>query len=186
MELYKNKNIDFGFIILCLDYNKGNLNTTVRSLKNYYPDSKFIGVSPKKDNDLQLICPNLFYCDEKITSFINVGFKNAPSEWNMIVIAGNWMRSKLCEKYSLFIENKKDILFPIAGNERPFGRKRNFIDGTINGVLMHKDAFKEIGDFYDIEDSYSEGKLEISKTLWAFEAVTKGYRFKAILGAKLI
>jgi hypothetical protein len=83
------------------------------------------------------------------------------------------MRARLNDKFSLFVENERDILFPIAEG------KTNFIDGTLNGLFIHKEAFKEVGKME------ADGPLAECKAAWAERAVTKGYRFKAIIGSKI-
>ncbi|MFZ8393467.1 hypothetical protein ACO1MB_14640, partial [Staphylococcus aureus] len=66
-----------------------------------------------------------------------------------------------------------DILFPIVD------RKMNFIDGTINGIFLHRQAFDLTGPFSD------DPSLEKSKAVWSSTAVEKGCTFKAILGAQI-
>lgn len=122
--------------------------------------------------EMNEICPT---CKgkETYTSLINAGLKSPPAEWNFVVIAGTYVRHRLDNKYSMFMESEKDILFPIVDN------KYNFVDATINGLLVHKNCLKEIGPMAEI------GPFEICKMMWALEAIEKGYKFKAILGAKL-
>ena len=102
------------------------------------------------------------------------GLENAPcKEWNFVVIAGSWIRMGLDNKCSYFIESEKDILFPIVD------RKMNFVDGSINGFLIQKSLFQDIGPFA------TDHPLEICKLFWAMEAQEKGYKFKAILGTAI-
>jgi hypothetical protein len=177
-NLYKQKDIKCGFIILSPECNVVPLLATINSIKNYYVKSKAICVfpedcTPKTIEDIKHHCPT-YMGGKSITSMINCGLTNAPcDEWNFIVIGGSRLTNCLDNKFSYFIENDKDILFPLVN------KKMNFVDGTINGMLIQKKAFKDIGEFPE------EGSLEMNKSFWGSTAVVKGYKFKAILGIKL-
>ena len=99
--------------------------------------------------------------------------KNAPADWNFVVVAGTILRKDMHIRFGRFVEKDTDILFPVAEG------KYNFIDATINGLFMHKDMFKQVGD-WDTNTS-----LELCKTLWAGYAVEKGCKFKAITNMKI-
>lgn len=174
--MYTSKNINFGFIVLNPESNPSLLRNTVNSIRGKH-DVPIISVAEKSIKtqpfkEMNEICPT---CKgkETYTSLINAGMKNPPADWNFIVIAGTYIRHRLDNKYSMFIENEKDILFPIVG------KKYDFVEATINGLLLHKNCLKEIGKMAEI------GPYEICKLMWASEAIEKGYKFKAILGAKL-
>jgi hypothetical protein len=175
LKLYQSKVIKYGFVILCPSNNFGQVKTTSSSLKANYPEAKYICTVPETCHpddakEIQRLCP----CHKggnTITSLINAGMKNAPcKEWNFIVMAGSWVRGWLDRKFAYFIESEKDILFPIAD------RKYRFVEGTINGILLHKKAYDDIGPFSN------DNPLEICKMLWAIDAIEKGYKFKAVLG----
>ncbi len=178
MKLYQAKNIECGFILICPNHNIGQIKTTLSSIKHNYPKSKIICSIPSHCHDddakdINKICPTR-KAGATITSLINEGMKNAPClEWNFVVMSGSWVRNLLDKKFSYFIESEKDILFPIVD------RKLNFVDGSINGILMHKTAFNDIGPFS------TDNPIEICKLMWAMTAVEKGYRFKAVLGAAI-
>ena len=107
------------------------------------------------------------------SSLINLGFKHAPADWNIVVIAGTTVRAKLDEKFGLFIESDRDILFPVAD------KKFNFIEGTINGLTIHRHTFEDVGEWD------TNLPLDTTKLLWAYEAVRKNCRFKAVVGSKM-
>ena len=130
-------------------------------------DAKPIDIKSMKD-----VCPT-FKGKNTFSSLINSGMKNAKSEWNFIVFAGTNVRNRMDEKFFLFIDSKKDILFPIVDN------KTDFVGGTLNGLLLNKETFKEIGD---IEE---DGSLDYVKIMWAFKAIQKGCKFKAIANTKI-
>lgn len=177
-KLYVHKIIKFGFVVLCPNNNFGHIKTTTSSIKNNYPEAKYICTVPETCHDdevkeIKKLCP-CYKGGSTITSIINAGMQNAPcKEWNFIVMGGSWVRGLLNKKMSYFIEGEKDILFPIVD------RKMYFVDATINGILIHKKAFDEIGLFSN------DNPLEICKLMWADEAIEKGYRFKAVLGASI-
>jgi hypothetical protein len=54
-----------------------------------------------------------------------------------------------------------------------------FPDATINGMLLSKQAMKEVGDFPD-GDSIVNSKL-----WWSGLAIEKGYKLKGVVGTKL-
>ena len=87
------------------------------------------------------------------------------------------------KKFSLFVEDEKDILFPIFTeyNKEGFPKKirSNFEEATLNGMMIHQKTFKAVGPFND-------ESLTVSKFLWAVEATQKGCRFKAVLGTRLL
>jgi len=177
MKLYKIKKLNFGFIILCSDRAVKLLQSTAYSIKNRYVGIPYIcatdnGAKKCDIKEMQEICPT-FKGKNTFSSLINVGFKNAVPDWNFVVFAGSTVRSKLDDKFSIFIDSNKDILFPIAE------QKYDFINGTLNGILIHKETFKEVGN---IEE---DGNLDFVKTIWCCKAIEKGCRFKAVSNTKI-
>lgn len=175
--MYKSKNIDFGFIILNPESNPSLLKNTVNSISNKFEKAQYICATEKtvktdSFKEMKAICPT-FKGEGTYTSLMNVGMKHAPAEWNFFIMAGTYVRPQLDQKFSFFMENEKDILFPIVEN------KYNFVDATLNGLLVHKTCFKEVGNMAEI------GPFEVCKLMWALDAMDKGYKFKAILGVKL-
>lgn len=177
-RLYQYKQIQYGFIIISPDANQGRVKTTISSLRHNYPEAAILCTTPEDshpDNvkEIKRLCPCKFG-GKTITSLINAGLAEPPCcEWNFVVVAGTWVRGNLDKKFSLFIESNKDILFPIAD------RKTSFVDGTINGILLHQKTFEEIGPMG------SDNPLPICKMMWTLDAIEKGCRFKAILGTAI-
>ena len=175
MKLYRYKTLNSGFVIICPNSNIGQVKATVNSVRHNYPGSKYICILPKECHEeeaqeIRHLSP-AYIAGNTITSLINVGMQNAPcEEWNFIIIGGTWIKGRLDYKYSLFVESEKDILFPIVD------RKIDFVEGSINGIFLHKKAFQDIGELGN------DNPLEICKLFWGVEAVSKGYRFKAVLG----
>lgn len=174
---YTPKILSFGFIILCAEGNIQHVRITVKSIKGRYQNVPFICVTDETINtedfkELEKICPT-YKAKNTFSSMINLGFKHAFAEWNILVMAGTSVRQNLDLKMSNFVDSEKDILFPVAE------RKYLFHEGTINGLMIHKKTFHTVGE-WDTNLS-----LETSKLLWASDAIEKGCMFKAIVGAKL-
>lgn len=177
MKLYTHKDLKCGFVILCPDHAVKLLESTANSIKNRYSGVPFVCATDETANtqdlkEMRLICPT-YKGKGTFSSLINTGMKHAPADWNFIVCAGVTIRSKLDQKFSFFVSSEKDILFPIAEN------KTYFVDGTLNGIFMHKKTFKEVGDWDEHKD------LCMVKTFWALEAIDKGCVFKAIANSKI-
>lgn len=177
MKLYSHKDLNCGFVILCSDHAIGLLKATANSIKNRYPNIPFICVTDSAATvndlkDMKSICQT-YKGKNTFSSLINTGMRHAPAEWNFIILAGAVVRWKLDEKFSYFIENEKDILFPIVDN------KTDFIDATLNGLLINKNTWHLIGEMED------KGEFHHIKAMWSYVAMKKGCKFKAIAGTRM-
>jgi hypothetical protein len=175
--LYKYKPLKFGFIVLCPNINIGHLKNTISSIDIYYPEAKAVVIVPSgcKKEDLDDISKikKTYSGGKTVASMINKGVENSLCpEWNFILFARGWVRNRIDIKYSYFVENEKDILFPIIS------KNLTFMASDINGLLVHKKTFEDIGDFPDMDS------LDSSKLIWANKAIEKNCRFKGIVGAK--
>ena len=83
------------------------------------------------------------------------------------------MQASLDKKFSLFIERTTDILYPIADG------KYNFVDATLNGLCIHRDTWKRVGELGN------SNPIEICKLLWGMQAMNQNCKFKAIIGTKI-
>lgn len=169
------QNLNWGFIIICTDSNHINLENTVNSIRANYENVPITCVYYKEIKDLK--CKNIELISSKpnYAAMINCGMKNSKSDWNIIFISGTHIRKSVAKKYSMFIESENDVLFPNDIN------RSNFIDGTINGLCLHKEFFKRVGDFNEESE-----KIEYSKAEWGFNAISHGVKFKAICNIKSI
>lgn len=177
MKIYSHKDLNFGFVILCHDNNIGLLKSTASSIKARYPKTPIVcatneSLSIESVEEMKKICPT-YKGKNTITSLINTGMRYSRAEWNFIVCAGVTVRAKMDQRFSYFIESEKDILFPIAEN------KIYFVDGTLNGLFINRNTWKEVGEMDE------SGTLEEVKTLWAIAAIAKGVKFKAIANSKI-
>lgn len=106
-----------------------------------------------------------------ITSMMDNIVKNLKTEWVYFVFAGTNLRKGVDKKNFIYVETYKDVLFPVVD------RIWNFVDGSMNGLLISKQFYREVGDF-------GSGKnLQVTKLLWAEKAMSIGGRFKGIVGA---
>ena len=163
--------------MICANGNIRTLRNTIRSIQINYSMPCIAIVDKtiyKKDTDeLKKLCP-IYKGKETITSLINCGFKHSFPEWNILIYSGNWIRGGLNRKYSLFIEDEKDILYPIIN------RQHDFIDGSLSGLMIHRKMITQI-------DKFSEANpMDICKLMWALSAYEKGAKFKPILGVQII
>jgi len=177
MKIYEHKKLNFGFVILCSDRAVKLLQGTANSIRKRYPGVEYIcstdeSAKARDIKEMKEICPT-FKGKNTFSSLINTGMKNSKVDWNFIVFAGSTIPSKLDLRYFYFVDNDKDILFPIVEG------KTDFVSGTLNGVLVNTSTFKSIGN---IE---IEGSLDFVKTMWACKAIEKGCRFKAIANIKI-
>ena len=173
--MYEYKPLNYGYVIITPENNPNFVKITANSIRNNNPDASIICVArndidTESEKIIQNIC-KLFKGENTYTSLISEGIKNPPSEWNLYIISGTHLENKIQKKYSYFVENEKDILYPVID------RKMNFVDGSINGILMHKNV-KNLGC---IPESNS---LQKSKMIWSFNAACQGYKFKGIVGVK--
>ena len=173
--MYDPKSLNYGYVIITPENNPAFVKITANSILNRNPEASLVCVCRKDIDDesertITNIC-KLYKGNNTYTSLISEGMKHCPSEWNLYLISGAPVENKIQKKYSYFVESEKDILYPVID------RKMNFVQGSINGILMHKNA-KDLGC---IPDSNS---LEKSKLIWSFNAVCQGYKFKGIVGVK--
>ena len=181
-------NLNLGFIILSPELNTGRLKSTRNSIWNQYGQASPIVCIVAKGAPTGEIKAAKELCDvqkgkDTITSLINAGFKHGTKGWNIMVMEGTWLRTHVERKYSFFMEDEKDIFFPIVSDYDIQGKPSKIYDKfwecSLNGVMIHQKTFKQVGDFEDGES------LELSRLGWTEQALSMGCRFKAVLGAKM-
>ena len=100
----------------------------------------------------------------------------------MLLMEGVFLRRGLTERYSRFMDDEMDIMFPIVMDYNrdmiPTQIYSSFVDCSLNGILMHQKAFKSVGNL-------SDNPMEVARVMWADEAREKGVKFKAVLGNKI-
>lgn len=188
MELHRFKKLNFGFGILSPDQNVGAIMCTVRSIRNNYPEASVIcavtrNATPSVVKEIGAIC-TVYKGKDTITSLMNTAFRRGHKEWNLLIMEGAMVRSGIIKKYSLFVEEDTDVLFPIVMEHNRKGEPNivlaSFPEASLNGTFIHQKTFKAVGDFSD-HDSIIDSKL-----WWSAQAIGKGSRLKAVLGTKLL
>ncbi len=175
--------LDLGFIVLCPDRDVRGLRSTVSSLSFCYHNADVFcmvdgSTTPKELKQMKEICPT-YKGKDTITSLINAGMKKMKKPWAFIIYAGSRIKTNLPRKLEQFVQSEKDILFPIVKN------KTGFADGSSNGILIHKDTFKEIGVLPKAQATEDMNDFEVSKLLWECKAIEAGCQFKAIAGIRI-
>ena len=183
--LVKDRDIDFGFVILAGDRNLAMIKSTLRSIGHHYEDVPTVCVveketKPAEMKELKKLCP-VVKGKKTFTSLINAGV-HKNKEWSLVIVEGSIVRKGLVAKYTRFLESYKDVMYPIVvdydGQGRPVDLHTEFYNSSINGLLIHKAMLKEVGDFGD-------EPLEMARVLWATRALARDVQFKAILGTRL-
>ena len=169
---------NLSIVVLCPDCNIGGFKNTANSIKADFPKTPYLGVVPAKSTasevaDMARYGP-VAKGGDTITSLMSVGIRECDRDWCLLVTCGSWLRYSTFKKYLTFAKSDKDILYPVID------RKNIFHEASINGILMARKAFDDIGPFVECED------LSESKMFWAAGAIYKGYNFKALIGARFI
>lgn len=168
--LYVSKSLDLGIGIISIDGDFSKIIKTYKSsvfLTKEYPS---IAVIPE-NRELQDSCIPVYQGKNSITSLFDLAIQKIQNEWAFVVFAGSVIKKKIDVKLSTYVENKNDVLFPVVN------RIYNFIDGSMNGILINKSFYDEVGEFG------TGNSLQDTKILWADRALQKGVRFKAIVNA---
>ena len=169
---------NFGVVILCPDLNSGGLKYTTNSIKAYFSQTQHVctvgdNATASDVNHLSNFC-QIKKCGKTITSLIDGGIKYLSKEWCLVVVSGSLVKFNIFKKYGYFAE-EKDILFPVID------KKYLFHEASINGILMKKQTYEDVGDFGDDFEDIKNVKLA-----WGAKALEKGYKLKGIVGARFI
>lgn len=174
-EFYRPKNIDCTFVVLAPDGNPSLLKSTVASVRCNY-GNPCLAVAPELSHADQLAeCERvgpLVLGGDTVTSLVNAGLRAATTEWSVLAISGVWARPGLIRRYSCFIKDRFDVLYPVG-----FGRSE-FTTSSLNGLMIHNRTFAEVGDFA------TQVSFDLCRLLWASDAVDRGCRFQGMAGAK--
>lgn len=164
-------NLNLTVCVICTGFASQAIKRTIESC--FYLDHKSENmIIVKEDFDKNQIDPswgNLIVGGNSITEMIDLGCKNAKTDWVYFVLAGTRLQKRIDSKNALHVSSYKDVLFPVIN------RKWNFIDATLNGLLLNRKFHAEVGDFGSGND------LMITKLIWADKALSLGVKFKAIV-----
>jgi hypothetical protein len=174
-KLYRHKNLTYGFIVVCCELNPKLAISTVNSIKSQY-GCPIVCTFPKTASDdlINEVKKHavVYRGEDTFSSLLNLGLQKTTTDWNFVIVGGSIPRRNLDKKFCLFVENEKDVLFPIVDG------KTNFIDATVNGLFLHRKIYEEVGELP------KHPNWEVCKLFWALDAVDKGYKFKAIANSK--
>ena len=176
--------MDLGFIILCPDKSVVGLRNTLISINYNSYNREILAVvgddaSAAELKSMKEICP-VYKGKNTITSLINVGIRKCDHDWVFIMFSGSRIKPYLEKKIDQFIKTDKDILFPVSENEY------DFMSSPLNGVIINKKFFQEIGDFSDIAiEKEGTNDFELAKLFWCLEAMKHKAVFKGIAGMKI-
>ena len=172
-----NEEKKFDFLILAPTFNAKQIQDTIKSLRIYYPENHFIiscsihfdkeQVKWVKDLDHRNIV--IKKGGTTICGLINAGEKEIKNEWFFVFVAGSRIKNKIDKKYFSFIKDK-EIGYSVVE------RRMYFYEASLNGMLLSKTSFKDIGEFPDISPDISG-----CKSVWLGEGQEKGYKFKGLV-----
>jgi hypothetical protein len=174
----------FGFIVLAPEPNVGLIKTSMYSLHQY---GEMITISIPSNTNVSLLknispTAKIVKGGNTITSLINAGF-NDSNGWQIVMMAGTPVADGMTRKYNLFIENELDVLFsvvPDIDRQGKISRLNNtFSTCTLNGIAMHADVFKKVGNFKEQENLYHV------REEWEKTAIMHGCIFKGIVGLRM-
>lgn len=167
---YHSSPMDLGFIIMAHDGDPSKITTTRKNIERYYEGAKVTVVVPEEFKNDHV---GVKVGGHSVTSLINVGMESPPAEWNVLVFAGVHIKERLDQRYSTFLADRLDIFYPLIWGAW------TFIEAPLNGLCIHRDTFKEIGEFSN------ENSLEICKMMWFLNATDLGCKFKAVAGCRM-
>jgi hypothetical protein len=169
--MFRPASMPVGFIILGFDGDPSKIRTTLNSITKWYgPANVVVAVPESRHEDWK----GARIGGDSITSLINAGMTKPPADWNVVVLAGVHIKEKLDQRYSIFMQDRLDIFYPLV-----WGRA-NFLDAPINGLCFHRDTYKEVGPLGN------NNSLELCKMMWFLDAHEYGCRFKAVAGTRML
>lgn len=174
-------NLDIGFIILNPHNKIRNLRSSIGSVEIYSNSKSHLCVVEKntkaKDFRESNSYSETFRGKDTMTSLINTGFKKLKNEWGFVIVAGAKINQFTEKKINNLICSEKDVLYSLALNQY------NFVDSSLNGILINKQNFKNVGQWVDYTKDDSNDFRE-SKIDWYIRALQCQVNFKGVLGLK--
>jgi hypothetical protein len=174
--MYEPKDINVSMAIVVTDKNSNKINETLKHNYNYYCKYNKILITNNKKIDYYNNGEKYHIYETnsyQILENYDIAMKNCNTEWCFLLQAGTYLTKNLIKKLSMFIFSDKDIIFPVKN------RVYDFIKNPLNGLLINKNTYNNIGVFG------KDNPEDIIKLLWAADAVKFGCTFKAIVGCKI-
>lgn len=176
--LYDTQDLDICVVIVSFSGDATEIRKTYFSadlLSKKYPVVVVVPDDKEVDfNELNLTGVPVFKGGNCVTSLFDTGILNSLGRWAYLVFAGSSLRKNMDLKLSRYVEADSNVLFPVVD------RVWNFVDGSMNGVLINRNFFESVGEFG------SGNPLKLTKLIWADKAINAGCKFKAIVGAIIV
>lgn len=178
--------MQINFIIISPEPNIGRLKGTVRSIRNNYGESARIvccvekGISKDSLKEMREVCET-HRGGSTITSLINKGMEKSADGWSMILTEGSLIPRGLAKTYGTWAKGDRDVLYGVGmthGRDGSAESTTNFLDCGLNGIMMRREFFLEVGKF-------SDNPMGVSRCFWAMDALERGAAFKGVLGARI-
>lgn len=187
---------NFGFIILNPDRNIKYLANTIESIKTGYPEMDYISVVPDaKISDFSPYCKTYKAPENTYSSMINTALKNSKYDWNIIILAGSWVKQTLNNIQNNYIKSEDFVLFPVPRFKTEVKKdsrfdKASFCQGSINGIFIHKNAAKKLGEMpssptIQQPETLSVNDFELIKLEWSYSGISKGIKFVPLFGISI-
>lgn len=177
--------MNIGFVILCPNSNVRELKATAASIRRHCYDRRIVAMIPTGTSmatlrEMKTIC-SVHRGKDTLTSLINGGMRWCDDERAFILFAGSKVSSRLEHKLDEFCRSENDVLFPIIEG------KWTFVDGSFDGVSISKTLFKQAGEFQNqTAPAGGLNDFQMSKLLWADQAVKHKALFKAVMGLTML
>jgi len=118
-----------------------------------------------------------------VTSLINSGFQQSDG-WQIIIMAGVPVHERIFKrKLDTFIKDEYDVIFPVVPDIDRQGRmmrlNNHFSNCTLNGIAIHSDTFRKVGNFIDDQN------IQYVRLCWAAAALEAGCKFKGVVGLRV-
>lgn len=182
--MYNNE--DLGIVVLASDHNPVRLAMTKRSIDHLYHGEVQTycvtdkGIDESTLAEMRKTCP-VQVGGETYTSLINTAMGSFNRPWKLFIMEGIILRWNIARKIFKFVKNNNDIAYSVtcAIDRRNKIAKtfHLFHESSLNGLTIHNDIFKSIGEFNDDE-------LIPSRLNWATRAKIAEARLIGIHGIR--
>lgn len=178
--------MQINFVIISPEPNIGRLKGTIRSIRNNYGEGAKVaccvekGISKDSLKEMREVCET-HRGGSTVTSLMNKGMEKSADGWNMIVTEGSCIPRALVRVYGSWARSAKDVLYGVGithGRDGSAESTTSFLDCSLNGIMMRREFFLEVGKF-------SDNPMGVSRCFWALDAMERGAVFKGVLGARI-
>jgi len=169
---YENKKMDMTVVIFSLDGDVYKIKKSITSTGELCGNYDILISSISKIQNIGY--ETIQFENNSISDLIDTSMKKIKTKWAYFLQAGSVVCKGVDKKLSRHISSEKDVLYPV------YNRIWDFVDSSINGLLLSKSLYEEVGEFKEEIDP------KFTKLMWAGKALEKGCRFKAVVGTRNI